>query len=143
MCDSVLEQIPNNQHSSSNQPPSNIQHVRNNITPSSVFSEQQRASSSSPFRPNHNQLNVINPTSDIPWYLAQNNVQAGSPNDVAGYQNWLATNSLQTQSFMLNTLNQCCQMLWLQQRELAAVRNTVNTVSMRVYCLDLKDILRY
>jgi hypothetical protein len=38
----------------------------------------------------------------------------------------LATNTLQTQAFMLNTLNQCCQMLWLQQRELISLRQTVN-----------------
>ncbi|XP_008191614.1 pericentriolar material 1 protein isoform X2 [Tribolium castaneum] len=42
------------------------------------------------------------------------------------YQSWLATNTLQTQAFMLNTLNQCCQMLWLQQRELISLRQTVN-----------------
>ncbi|XP_044255620.1 pericentriolar material 1 protein-like isoform X2 [Tribolium madens] len=43
----------------------------------------------------------------------------------------LATNTLQTQAFMLNTLNQCCQMLWLQQRELISLRQTVNQLQER------------
>lgn len=49
-------------------------------------------------------------------------------NDVANNQNMLAANTLQTQAFLLNTLNQCCQMLWFQQREITSLRNTVGTV---------------
>ncbi|XP_066253969.1 pericentriolar material 1 protein-like isoform X2 [Euwallacea similis] len=118
LCDSVLEQNT-----------SNIQQVRNNITPCSIYSEQQRVSCPpSPFRPTQNQLNVFQPIAEIPW--GQNNLQNGAhPPD---YQNWVATNTLQTQSFMLNTLNQCCQMLWLQQKEVAQLRHTVNMLQERL-----------
>lgn len=33
----------------------------------------------------------------------------------------------------MNTLNQCCQMLWLQQRELIALRQTVNQLQEREF----------
>ncbi|XP_076273236.1 combover isoform X2 [Rhynchophorus ferrugineus] len=126
VCDSVLEDIPNNQQNT------NFQQVRNNITPSSVYSEQQRISSSaSPFRTPNNQINVFNPNSDVPWYQMQAN-NCSANNDSNNYQNWLATNTLQTQSFMLNTLNHCCQMLWLQQKELATLRNTVGVLQERI-----------
>ncbi|CAG9762562.1 unnamed protein product [Ceutorhynchus assimilis] len=126
VCDSVLEQMPTNNQTSSN----NIQQVRNNITPSSGYSEQQRVSCpASPFRPNQQQVNVFHPQSDAtPWQPAGQN----HANDTGNYQNWLSTNTLQTQSFMLNTLNQCCQMLWLQQREMNQLRNTVNVLQERL-----------
>ncbi|XP_050297637.1 pericentriolar material 1 protein isoform X2 [Anthonomus grandis grandis] len=126
VCDSLLENIPAN---NSTQPPT-IQQVRNNITPCSAYSEQpQRVSCPpSPFRPNQNQINVFQPVSDAPWYP----LGPGNQNDVHNYQNWLSTNALQTQSFMLNTLNQCCQMLWLQQRELGQLRSTVNMMQDRL-----------
>ncbi|KAL1506727.1 hypothetical protein ABEB36_006034 [Hypothenemus hampei] len=123
VCDSVLEQIPDNRQ------PSNIQQVRNNITPPSVYSEQQRVSCpSSPFRPNHQNQIAMQSVAEMPWTQGQNH-QLDMGNN---YQNWLATNSLQTQSFMLNTLNQCCQMLWMQQRELAQLKNTVNMLQERL-----------
>jgi hypothetical protein len=33
---------------------------------------------------------------------------------------------------LLTTVNQCCQLLWLQQREMMALRSTVHAVSMPV-----------
>ncbi|KAK9731505.1 hypothetical protein QE152_g13600 [Popillia japonica] len=33
---------------------------------------------------------------------------------------------------MLNTLNQCCQMLWLQQRELASLRSMITTMQEKL-----------
>ncbi|XP_030761339.1 pericentriolar material 1 protein isoform X2 [Sitophilus oryzae] len=122
VCDSVLGEIPNNQQQS------NFQQVRNNITPSSVYSEQQGPSST--FRTSQNQLNVFNGNGDAPWSHGQSNYN--NHNESNNYQNWLTTNTLQTQSFMLNTLNQCCQMLWFQQRELAALRSTVTMLQERL-----------
>lgn len=80
-----------------------------------------------------NALNVVNNAAEAPWLNASSNPLGCSPNEVANYQSLLATNTLQTQAFMLNTLNQCCQMLWLQQRELAALRNTVQMVSCMLF----------
>ncbi|XP_063927568.1 pericentriolar material 1 protein isoform X3 [Zophobas morio] len=101
VCDSMLEQ----QTQSVN--------VRNNLTPSSLYSEPRRFAS-----PNPHSMNAL---VESPW----------APPDPAGYQGWLATNTLQTQAFMLNTLNQCCQMLWLQQRELIALRQAVSQLQER------------
>ncbi|XP_048520810.1 pericentriolar material 1 protein isoform X2 [Dendroctonus ponderosae] len=120
VCDTVLEQMPNNQAS-------NIQQVRNNITPSSIYAEGQRVPCPpSPFRANQNQVNVFQ--AEPPLFQASANNQT----DNGSYQNWLATNTLQTQSFMLTTLNQCCQMLWAQQREIAQLRNNVNMLQERM-----------
>jgi hypothetical protein len=94
VCDSMLEQQQS-------------VNLRNNLTPSSLYSEPRRFAS-----PNPHSMNAL---VESPW--AQ---------DPAAYPGWLATNTLQTQAFMLNTLNQCCQMLWLQQRELISLRQTVN-----------------
>ncbi|XP_019870036.2 pericentriolar material 1 protein isoform X3 [Aethina tumida] len=114
VCESMLEQqTPNN-----NNQQANVQ-VRNNLTPSPLYSEPRRFAS-----PNSNPLNtvnVVNPVVEPPW------LTNGAPQpDMNGYNGWLATNTLQTQSFMLNTLNQCCQMLWIQQRELQNLRNAVS-----------------
>lgn len=110
------QQTPNN-----NNQQANVQ-VRNNLTPSPLYSEPRRFAS-----PNSNPLNtvnVVNPVVEPPWLTNS----APQP-DMNGYNGWLATNTLQTQSFMLNTLNQCCQMLWIQQRELQNLRNAVSMVS--------------
>ncbi|CAG9856175.1 unnamed protein product [Phyllotreta striolata] len=54
-------------------------------------------------------------------------VQSNSNNNPnqSGYYNWLSTSNMQTQSFMLNTLNQCYQMLWMQQKEMTLLKNVV------------------
>ncbi|XP_060531210.1 pericentriolar material 1 protein isoform X2 [Cylas formicarius] len=112
VCDSMMEQQTN---ASQQQPV--FQQVRNNITPSSGYAETQRYSANA----------VLN--TEVPWYSGQN---INGQNDITNYPNWLATNTLQTQSFMLNTLNQCCQMLWLQQRELVALRNSVTALQEKI-----------
>ncbi|KAK9875647.1 hypothetical protein WA026_009445 [Henosepilachna vigintioctopunctata] len=120
VCDSMLPQ----QTDSSNQ--SNVQHLRNNLTPSPIYSELRPFASPNQSHPS-NALNVVNhatPTEGA-WFATQPNLPFS---DVANYQNWLATNTLQTQAFMLNSLNQCCQMLWLQQRELANLRGMVTAL---------------
>lgn len=91
----------------------------NNLSPSPLYSEPRQFGS---------QMNALNTISgDHGWFNGCN--QQYSPADpAANYQSMLTTNTLQTQAFMLNTLNQCCQMLWLQQRELAALRGTVTMV---------------
>lgn len=114
VCDSMLQQ-----QSIISQPNANVQHLRNNLTPSPLYSEPQ--SYPNPNAQALNMVNVANQNVDVPWF-------SGNP-ELNNYQGWLATNTIQTQSFMLNTLNQCCQMLWLQQRELVSLRNVVSMVS--------------
>ncbi|GJQ75219.1 hypothetical protein Trydic_g9819 [Trypoxylus dichotomus] len=118
VCDSMLEQQTLTKESSAA-----TQNVRNNLTPSPLYSDLRQYSSSNPL--SGNTLNIMHPVIDASWTpstCSQSNIMF---NDASGYQNWLTTNTLQTQAFMLNTLNQCCQMLWLQQRELTSLRNTI------------------
>lgn len=113
VCDSMLEQ---QQSLAQQQQPQ----FHNNLSPSPLYSEPRQ------FTSPMNALNTVN-TAEPVWFNGYN--QQHSPADVSNnYQSVLATNTLQTQAFMLNTLNQCCQMLWLQQRELAALRSTVSMV---------------
>ncbi|KAJ8977613.1 hypothetical protein NQ317_010233 [Molorchus minor] len=104
VCDSMLEE------QTANISP-NVQHMQNNLIPS-YFSEPHRF-----ILPNQHTLNTLNFINST---------------DISNYQNWLATNTIQTQSFMLNTLNQCCQMLWLQQRELTSLKTAVTMLQERV-----------
>jgi IS30 family transposase len=46
------------------------------------------------------------------------------------YQQLLAASQLQQQQMMLTTVNHCCQLLWLQQREIMALRSAVHAVSV-------------
>lgn len=46
-------------------------------------------------------------------------------------QQWLVSNTLQSQAFIMNTLNQCCQMMWLQQREIQSLRNAVQNMQLQ------------
>jgi hypothetical protein len=46
------------------------------------------------------------------------------------YQQLLAASQLQQQQMLLTTVNQCCQLLWLQQREMVALRTAVQAVSI-------------
>lgn len=119
VCDSMLDQQANNS-----------QQVRNNLTPSPIYSEPTQFTS-----PNAHTMNALNIVNNSVDNAAFPQFSANSPNDV-NYQNWLTTNTLQTQAFMLNTLNQCCQMLWLQQRELSALRNSVAMVK---YIFNLRN----
>lgn len=120
VCDSIL----------TNQSPqdTNLQQLRNNLTPSPLYSEPRQFGT--PNSQIHNALSTVNPVGADPNWVPAPMPQYAAP-DMANYQNFLATNTLQTQAFMLNTLNQCCQMLWLQQRELAALRNTVSMMMER------------
>lgn len=111
LCDSILGQPSVNARS-------NLPHFRNNLS-SPLYTEPQP-------------LNLV--SLDTPWVPTSG---YSNNNEVANYQSLLATNTLQTQAFMLNTLNQCCQMLWLQQRELAALRNAMAAVSEIFYLLYL------
>lgn len=122
VCDSMLEQQSN--YSTSNP---NVQHLRNNLTPSPLYSEPRRYATPNPT--SMNTMNATNSNADNPWFPF-NNTPNNLNNDMSNYNGWLATNTIQTQSFMLNTLNQCCQMLWLQQRELVSLRNTVSVVGI-------------
>lgn len=99
VCDSMLDQSQN----------TSCQQLRNNLTPNSLYSEPRRFTSP-------NMPSSVNALIESPW----------NQTDPSNYQGWLAANTLQTQTFMLNTLNQCCQMLWLQQRELMVLRQTVS-----------------
>ncbi|KAK7869236.1 hypothetical protein R5R35_000866 [Gryllus longicercus] len=48
----------------------------------------------------------------------------GAPSD-AFYQQLLAATQFQQQQLLLTTLNQCCHLLWMQQREMASLRGIV------------------
>ncbi|XP_044747844.1 pericentriolar material 1 protein isoform X2 [Coccinella septempunctata] len=117
VCDSMLPQPSSS--------PSNVHQLRNNLTPSPIYSELRPFSSPNPH--SMNALNVVNPQADTAWPSVGGQPNVSFP-DAANYQSWLTTNTLQTQAFMLNSLNQCCQMLWLQQRELASLRGMVTAL---------------
>lgn len=114
------------QQSNYTPPNPNVQQLRNNLTPSPLYSEPRRYAT--PNANSANAVNVANPNADVPWFPFTNS-HSNLNNEINNYNGWLATNTIQTQSFMLNTLNQCCQMLWLQQRELVSLRNNVAMVS--------------
>lgn len=46
-------------------------------------------------------------------------------------QQWLVSNTLQSQAFIMSTLNQCCQMMWIQQREIQSLRNAVQNMQLQ------------
>jgi len=46
------------------------------------------------------------------------------------YQQLLAASQLQQQQMMITTVNHCCQLLWLQQREIMALRSEIHAVSV-------------
>lgn len=111
----------------------NVQNLRNNLTPSPIYAEPR--SFVAPNVPNSGAVNLPNPFVD-PQYLAANaNPQYLALGDMGNSQNMLAVNTLQTQAFLLNTLNQCSQMLWFQQREIASLRNMLCVVSQKNYYL--------
>ncbi|XP_031338987.1 pericentriolar material 1 protein isoform X4 [Photinus pyralis] len=114
VCQSLLDQQASN---SSNL--SNVQHLRNNLTPSSLYSEPKRYSSGN-LRQSTASLNM-----DLPYFNNPNTSNHYAFGEAANNQNMLAANTLQTQAFLLNTLNQCCQMLWFQQREIATLRSMI------------------
>lgn len=113
----------------------NVQNLRNNLTPSPIYAEPR--SFVAPNVPNLGAVNLPNTFVD-PHYLAANaNPQYLALGDMGNGQNMLAVNTLQTQAFLLNTLNQCSQMLWFQQREIASLRNMLCVVSQKkilIYC---------
>lgn len=116
VCQSMLDQC-----SLSN----NVQNLRNNLTPSPIYAEPRSFMS-----PNvQNVVNLPNPLGDPQYFAANANQQHLSLADMGNTQNMLAVNTLQTQAFLLNTLNQCSQMLWFQQREIASLRNMLCVVS--------------
>ncbi|XP_045478735.1 pericentriolar material 1 protein isoform X2 [Harmonia axyridis] len=117
VCDSMLPQPSTTQ--------TNVHQLRNNLTPSPIYSELRQFSSPNPH--SMNALNVVNPQADNTWHAGSGQPNVSFP-DAANYQNWLTTNTLQTQAFMLNSLNQCCQMLWLQQRELTNLRGMITAL---------------
>ncbi|KAF5287897.1 hypothetical protein FQA39_LY04071 [Lamprigera yunnana] len=107
VCQSLLDQQGSNA--------TNVQHLRNNLTPSSMYAEPRAAYAPMNHRPNTN-------TSPLDMSYMNNPHPCFGFGDVGNNQNMLAANTLQTQAFLLNTLNQCCQMLWFQQREIASLR---------------------
>ncbi|XP_025830058.1 pericentriolar material 1 protein isoform X2 [Agrilus planipennis] len=122
MCQSLIEQQHNNTTGSN----------RNNHTPSPLYAEPRRYTS--PGTRESSVLNVVNPVTEIPGFPAGMNGHCyGLNNDVSNNnQNLLAANTLQLQAFLLNTLNQCCQMLWFQQREIASLRHTITLMQDRM-----------
>ncbi|XP_021930575.1 uncharacterized protein LOC110835048 isoform X3 [Zootermopsis nevadensis] len=50
------------------------------------------------------------------------------------YQQLLAASQLQQQQMLLTTVNQCCQLLWLQQREIMALRSAVHALQEKTSC---------
>lgn len=103
-----------------------VQNLRNNLTPSPIYAEPR--SFATPNVANLGAVNLPNAFAD-PHYLAANaNPQYLSLGDMGNGQNMLAVNTLQTQALLLNTLNQCSQMLWFQQREIASLRNMLCVV---------------
>ncbi|CAH1988104.1 unnamed protein product [Acanthoscelides obtectus] len=107
VCESMLEE--HKQAPVQASPSGSVKQLRNDLTSSPLYS-------SAP--PN------IGVPVEAPW------MPSNGGGD--GHQGWLATNAIQTQSFLLSTLNQCCQMLWLQQRELAALRSAVTVLQERL-----------
>nr|CAH7738171.1 unnamed protein product [Callosobruchus chinensis] len=106
VCESMLEQDrPAPVHAPSG---GNVRQLRNDLTPSPLYSAP--------------------PNVAVPLEATWLPTNGGGD----GYQGWLTTNAIQTQSFVLSTLNQCCQMLWLQQRELAALRSAVTVLQERL-----------
>ncbi|XP_069679374.1 pericentriolar material 1 protein-like isoform X6 [Periplaneta americana] len=53
----------------------------------------------------------------------------GNPASDTYYQQLLAISQLQQQQMLLTTVNQCCHLLWLQQREIMALRSAVHACS--------------
>ncbi|CAH0561493.1 unnamed protein product [Brassicogethes aeneus] len=124
VCESMLEQqTPNNNNQQQLHQQQPTVQLRNNLTPSPLYSEPRRYAS--PLAAVTNVATAPALEAHPPWTNQHHQ-------ELNNYQGWLATNTLQTQSFMLNTLNQCCQMLWLQQRELHSLRNTVAALQDRV-----------
>ncbi|KAJ9594936.1 hypothetical protein L9F63_013752, partial [Diploptera punctata] len=67
-----------------------------------------------------------------PPFLAPQPPAAGGhllPTTDAYYQHLLAASQLQQQQMLLTTVNQCCHLLWLQQREIMALRAAIHSVS--------------
>lgn len=58
------------------------------------------------------------------------------------YQQLLAASQLQQQQMLLTTVTQCCQLLWLQQREMVTLRSAVQAVSILV-CEQFVFIILY
>ncbi|XP_072391736.1 uncharacterized protein [Diabrotica undecimpunctata] len=120
MCDTLLEQQVNQEN------PSNMQQLRNNL----ISSPQPFPPAPQPQRSNTG--NIANPNPEVPPQWFPSNMCNNVPNDITGYYNWLSNNTMQTQSFMLNTLNQCYQMLWMQQREMGLLKNNVTMLQERL-----------
>ncbi|KAK5643921.1 hypothetical protein RI129_007766 [Pyrocoelia pectoralis] len=120
VCQSLLDQQASNSNLS------NVHHLRNNLTPSSLYSEPKRYTSAN-LRQSSGQ-NSANISMDLPYFNSPNPPNYYAMGEVTNNQNMLAANTLQTQAFLLNTLNQCCQMLWFQQREIASLRSMICTM---------------
>lgn len=129
MCDSMLEQ----QISQEN--PSNAQQLRNNLIPSPPRRHLPH--------PQRSNTNAANPSSEVPPQSFTSNTSNSMSNDIGSYYNWLSNNTIQTQSFVLNTLNQCYQMLWLQQRELATVKNNLSILQERFNTCSMGSAEKY
>ncbi|KAK4886975.1 hypothetical protein RN001_003246 [Aquatica leii] len=114
VCQSLLDQQGSNT--------SNVHHLRNNLTPSPMYAEP-RSYASGNLR--HNSTLNTNAPMDMTCFNNPHPMNCFALGEVANNQNMLAANTLQTQAFLLNTLNQCCQMLWFQQREIASLRSMI------------------
>ncbi|XP_069679370.1 pericentriolar material 1 protein-like isoform X2 [Periplaneta americana] len=58
----------------------------------------------------------------------------GNPASDTYYQQLLAISQLQQQQMLLTTVNQCCHLLWLQQREIMALRSAVHALQDKTPC---------
>ncbi|KAK9731483.1 hypothetical protein QE152_g13599 [Popillia japonica] len=92
VCDSMLEQ-----QSLNKEQPVGTQNVRNNLTPSPLYSDPRQFASPNP-NSNTNALNIMHPVNVDQTWTPSNSSQSNIMfNDASGYQNWLTTNTLQTQ----------------------------------------------
>ncbi|KAF5271184.1 hypothetical protein FQR65_LT05328 [Abscondita terminalis] len=112
VCQSLLDQQGSNI--------SNVHHLRNNLTPSPIYAEPRL------YAATNSRLNTnTNAPLDMTCLNNPHPMNCFALGEAANNQNMLAANTLQTQAFLLNTLNQCCQMLWFQQREIASLRSMI------------------
>lgn len=139
ICDSMLE------HQNNEETYSNTQNFQNNDLNSShnhnhhqQQQNQQQQQQRNSRRNSGNSANNAesqrqwlppNPNSNPNSNTCNNSNNSRQDGSNGGYYNLMTTNNIQTQSFMLNTLNQCYQMLWVQQKELTLLKSSISTVS--------------
>ncbi|CAH1100286.1 unnamed protein product [Psylliodes chrysocephalus] len=140
ICDSMLE------HQNNEETYSNTQNFQNNDLNSSHNHHQQQQNQQQQQQRNSrrnsgNSANNAesqrqwlppNPNSNPNSNTCNNSNNSRQDGSNGGYYNLMTTNNIQTQSFMLNTLNQCYQMLWVQQKELTLLKSSISTLQEKL-----------